>query len=71
MKKVTGSLNRSWLIDTGCPFDLAAAGDLQKDDFLVEQNDGIVLATANGSVAVDTAVQLQIGPLVEHIEPLA
>ena len=34
---------------------------------LVENKEGIVLATANGSVEVVKAVQLQIGPLREHI----
>ena len=37
--KETSSIKRSWLIDTGCPFDLAAAGELQEDDFIVETND--------------------------------
>ena len=69
-RKGTRSIKRSWLMDTGCPFDFAAAGELQDDDFIVESNEGIVLAIANGSVEVDKAVQLQIGPLHEHIEAL-
>ena len=63
-------IKRSWLIDTGCPFDFAAAGDLQDDDCIVDNNEGIVLATANGPVEDGKAVQLQIGPLLEHIEAL-
>ena len=46
-RKETRSMKRSWLIDTGCPFDLAAAGDLQEDDFIVENDDGIVLETTS------------------------
>ena len=55
-----GSIKRSWLIDTGCPFDLIPARDLQEDDFVVDNDDGIVLATANGPVEVSKAVHPNI-----------
>ena len=70
VRKERRSIKRSWLIDTGCPFDLAVASDLQEDDFIVDNNDGLVFATANGPVEVDKVVQLQIGLLLEHIEAL-
>ena len=41
VRKEPRSIKRSWLIDTGCPFDLAAAGDLQEDDFIVAVDNGL------------------------------
>ena len=62
-------VNRSYLVDTGCPFDLVARSDLQKCDVIRQAEEDISLATANGLIKVGEVVDMQVGPLGEVTTP--
>ena len=48
---IDGYIHRSHLVDTGCPYDLVGAENLQECDSIRKATEDVVLATANGESA--------------------
>ncbi len=62
---------RSWLLDTGCRYDLTTRASIptHQVDSVYTTTMPILLATANGLVDGDKVVSQQIGELLEVAEP--
>ena len=58
-------LDRAFLVDTGCPYDLIQRDRLQEIDKqdIYHSEKGVCLATANGELECADVVDVQIGPL--------
>ncbi|MCP3879064.1 MAG: hypothetical protein GY701_11840, partial [Sulfitobacter sp.] len=64
-------IERRWLMDTGCPYDLVCESSLQEQDHENFDFDSpqILLQTANGPMPCAKTVPQQIGPLGEQADP--
>ncbi|MCP3883502.1 MAG: hypothetical protein GY701_34620, partial [Sulfitobacter sp.] len=64
-------IERRWLMDTGCGYDLVCKTSLQDLDFENVNNraDAILLQTANGPAQCTQTVPQQIGPLGVQADP--
>ncbi len=62
---------RSWLLDTGCKYDLTTRASIltHQIDLISRAPVPILLATANDLVSGDKVVRQQIGELGEFAEP--
>jgi hypothetical protein len=61
-----------WLMDTGSAFDLIGEKEVPPEllKFAEPARNRVELCTANGRTTVDREVELQCGPLHEHVSPL-
>ena len=62
---------RTWLCDTGCPFDLIGRNRIPADSFehIRDSTTPVQLSTANGHLQVTQVVDMQINAFKENIEP--
>ena len=64
-------LERYWLCDAACPFDLVSRDSLPPDviQWAEEAAEPALLATANGQLNADTTIAMQVGKMMDNIEP--
>ncbi len=64
-------VERRWLMDTGCPYDLTSRENMQPGhECMIEQaEEAIRLNTANGTLDCYDVVDVQIGPLGAEVKP--
>ena len=61
---------RKWLVDTGCPFDLIARGELEDHEtsFIKKANRAVRMSTPNGLVDANKSVSFNVPELGSPID---